>query len=119
MNAHGHQLNRRTFLKATAQGLGCTALGTLLNHQSAASPPTPPGLPPLAAKAKRIIYLFQSGGPSQADLFDPKPQLERFSGQELPASVRGDQRITTMTAQQPTLPVTPTRYRFIPSGKSG
>jgi hypothetical protein len=71
------------------------------------------------AKAKRVIYLFQSGGPSQIDLFDPKVALEKHRGKELPDSVRMGQRITTMTSTQKSLPVHPTSYAFNRYGKSG
>ena len=63
-----------------------------------------PDLPHFAPKAKRVIYLFQSGGPSQLELFDHKPQLEKFRGQDLPDSVRRGQRLTGMTAHQSQLP---------------
>ena len=63
-----------------------------------------PGLPHFAPKAKRVIYLFQSGGPSQLELFDYKPQLEKFRGQDLPDSVRRGQRLTGMTAHQSHFP---------------
>ena len=71
------------------------------------------------ARAKRVIYLFQSGGPSQIDLFDPKENLEKQRGKELPESVRMGQRITTMTSTQKSLPVHPTNYSFKKFGKSG
>jgi hypothetical protein len=66
-----------------------------------------------------VIYLFMSGGPSQMDLFDPKPNLEKERGKELPKSVRGDQRITTMTSKQKSLPVLPSPYKFAKHGQSG
>jgi len=71
------------------------------------------------ARAKRVIYLFQSGGPSQIDLFDPKENLEKQRGKELPESVRMGQRITTMTSTQKSLPVHPTNYSFKKYGQSG
>ena len=111
-------MSRRSFLETSAGGLGSAALAALLCDESA-------GATSLldrthhAPRAKRVIYLFQSGGPSQADLFDPKPELEKERGKELPASVRGTQRITTMTSTQKSLPVAPTRYRFVRRGRSG
>jgi len=110
-------LNRRTFLRTSAHGLGATALATLLMDEAAGG--TPFSRTQHAASAKRIIYLFQSGGPSQMDLFDPKPDLERRRGDELPDSVRGDQRITTMTSKQDSLPVAPTNFKYLPHGESG
>ena len=86
-------MNRRAFLQQSANGFGATVLGTILSTEASAL-----GVGQHAARAKRVIYLFQSGGPSQVDLFDPKPGLVRRRGEELPASVRGDQRITTMTS---------------------
>ncbi len=111
-------LNRRTFLTTSAHGFGAAALGSLLGGETATAAPLL-DKPHHPSKAKRVIYLFQSGGPSQCDLFDQKPELEKQRGKELPASVRGSQRITTMTSKQKTLLVSPTRYRFMRHGKSG
>ncbi len=111
-------MNRRIFLRTSAHGFGATALASLLCRESSAAAALfdqPHYLP----KAKRAIFLFQSGGPSQMDLFDPKPELEKERGKELPASVRGKQRITTMTSGQKTLPVAPTKFKFAPRGESG
>ena len=110
-------LNRRTFLTTSAHGFGAAALGSLLGGETATAAPLL-DKPHHPSKAKRVIYLFQSGGPSQCDLFDQKPELEKQRGKELPASVRGSQRITTMTSKQKTLLVSPTRYRFVRHGKS-
>ena len=110
-------LNRRTFLQTSANGLGAMALGCLLGQGRAEAAPL--GQAHFAPKAKRLIYLFQSGGPAQMDLFDPKPQLEKHRGQELPDSIRGRQRLTGMTSNQKTLPVAPTKYRFTAHGQSG
>ncbi|MGH9631924.1 MAG: DUF1501 domain-containing protein, partial [Bryobacteraceae bacterium] len=77
------------------------------------------GLPHFPPRAKRVIYLFQSGGPSQMELFDYKPRLEEFSGSELPDSVRQGQRLTGMSATQSTFPVVPSRFRFAQHGSSG
>jgi len=109
-------MNRRTFLRTSAHGFGATALGTLLCGETGASLLNQS---PAEPRARRVIYLFQSGGPSQMDLFDPKPDLEKERGKELPASVRGEQRITTMTSKQKTLPVSPSRYKFRRYGDSG
>ena len=123
------RLNRRTFLKQTAAGIGLAALSSLFSKSAFAGDNAPnydatkfggmKGLPHYAAKAKRVIYLFQSGGPSQFELFDPKPQLEKFRGQDLPASVRMGQRITGMTSGQKTLPVAPSLFKFKKYGNCG
>ena len=107
-------LNRRTFLSGSAHGIGLAALGTLFSNDLN-------GFSHLdhIARAKRVIYLFQSGGPSQIDLFDPKENLEKQRGKELPESVRMGQRITTMTSTQKSLPVHPTNYSFKKYGQSG
>ena len=107
-------LHRRQFLKQAGLGLGGLALTSLMNEASAA-----PSAPHFAPKAKRIIYLFMHGGPSQLDLFDHKPGLKKLHGQELPASVRGEQRLTGMTSGQKTLPVTASLFDFARHGQSG
>ena len=89
--------------------LGLPALAYLLNGQSA----------PPRARAKRVIYLFQSGGPSQLDLFDYKPALAKMRAQELPDSVRQGQRLTAMTATQTSFPLAPSIYPFQQHGQSG
>ncbi|MEM1085324.1 MAG: DUF1501 domain-containing protein [Verrucomicrobiota bacterium] len=111
-------LNRRTFLKGSAHGMGMAALGSLLG-QDLASGMQALEKPHHRAKAKRIIYMFQSGAPSQMDLFDPKPGLEKRFGEELPASIRMGQRITGMTSGQKTLPVAPSIFKFAQHGQSG
>lgn len=103
------RINRRLFLQQSAGGLGLAALASLVNPVQ--------GRP--AAKAKRIIYLFQSGAPSQVDLFDPKPGLDKRRGEELPASIRMGQRLTTMTSGQGKFPVAPSVFKFKQYGKSG
>src|SRR4051794_31431549 len=110
-------LTRRHFFGRTAVGLGSSVLATLLGAESTRAADGPrnadgglTSLPYFTPRAKRIIYLFQAGAPSQSDLFDPKPGLEKFRGQDLPASVRMGQRLTGMTSGQKTLPVTPTVF---------
>jgi hypothetical protein len=78
-----------------------------------------PGLPHFAPKAKRVIYLFQSGGPSQIELFDHKPRLLDFQGQDLPESIRNGQRLTGMSASQSTFPVVPSKFGMSQRGQSG
>src|SRR5579871_715834 len=77
------------------------------------------GLPHFPPKAKRVIYLFQSGGPSQLELFDHKPRLVEFQKQDLPPSIRGTQRLTGMSASQSTFPVVPSKFSFAQRGQSG
>ena len=106
-------LNRRLFLKHSS-ALGAAALATLVGR--AAERPTYQ-LP--TTRAKRIIYLFQSGAPSQMDLFDPKPGLANRRGENLPDSIRKGQRLTTMTSGQAKFPVAPSIFKFAKHGQSG
>jgi hypothetical protein len=115
--------SRRRFLLSTTSGIGLAALTSLLRPDTvAADAPRPLGalgafhVPP---RADRVIYLLMSGGPSQMDLFDYKPQLRRYHGQALPNSVRQGQRLTTMTANQRALRCVQSPYRFARHGQSG
>ncbi len=114
---------RRHFLAATGRTLGCAALAALLGEESRAAGPT--GDSPHAAgphfrpKARRVIYLCQAGAPSQVDLFDAKPGLKEKFGDELPSSVRGEQRLTGMTANQGKFPIAPSHFEFRRHGQSG
>ena len=112
-------ITRRTFLQRAASGIGLAALGGLLGTRADAAATPLPGFPNFAPKAKRIIYLFQSGAPSQMDLFDPKPELAKRRGEDLPESIRKGQRLTTMTSGQKTFPVAPSIFQFAQHGKSG
>jgi uncharacterized protein (DUF1501 family) len=115
-------LTRRQFFGRSATGIGGLALASLLNENIASAASGVPGVlaqTHFAPRAKRIIYLFMQGGPSQMDLFDPKPQLARRHGEELPDSIRMGQRITGMTAKQSSLPVAPSPFKFAQHGKSG
>ena len=78
-----------------------------------------PGLPHFPPKAKRVIYLFQGGGPSQLDLWEYKPALEKLRATELPDSVRNGQRLTAMSANQASFPIAPTVFKFQQYGQSG
>jgi hypothetical protein len=117
--------NRRLFLRNSSSLVGSAALASLLSSTSRAESSDPkahaalPGFPNFAAKAKRIIYLFQSGAPSQMDLFDPKPELEKRRGEDLPDSIRRGQRLTTMTSGQAKFPVAPTIFKFAQHGSGG
>ncbi len=105
-------------------GLGTAALASLLPRSLRAAVENQtwtglPGLPHFAPKAKRVIYLFMSGGPAQQDLFDPKPLLRERNGEPIPPEVRGDQRLTTMSAYQAILPLAGSRFEFKQHGQSG
>ncbi len=123
-------MTRRHFFSRNAAGIGAAVLANLLGKDlmadETAKPakddrPFPPlaGFPNFAPKAKRVIYLFQSGGPSQIDLLDYKPALKDKRGEQLPDSIRKGQRLTGMTATQDRLPVAPSIYKFAQHGKSG
>ena len=115
-------LTRRHFFGRSATGLGVAALASLLAEDSSASSgATLPRneLPHFAPRAKRVIYLFQSGGPSQMDLFDYKPAMQAHFDRDLPDSVRMGQRITTMTSKQKRFPIAPSTFGFRQYGQSG
>jgi hypothetical protein len=119
-------MTRRRFFGRAAAGIGGIALTSLLNERlfaAAVDPASAVGgaLPELhfAPKAKRVIYLFMSGGPSHIDLFDYKPQLRAHHGQELPGSVRMGQRVTGMTAGQSSFPCVAPMFEFKQHGQSG
>ncbi len=121
---HGLNLNRRRFLSKLSLGIGSLALGSLLIPELFSKGETddnlyPPGIPHFAPKAKRIIYLFQNGAPSQLETFDYKPKLCEMMGEELPASVRGGQRLTGMTAKQASFPLIGSFTKFNQYGQSG
>ena len=120
---HNQPLNRRDFLSKTSLGLGSVALASLLPSTSLFGSSKPAqdtlGAPHFAPKAKRVIYLFQSGGPSQMELFDYKPTLEKMHGEELPASIRQGQRLTGMTSGQTSFPLAGSHYSFAQHGQSG
>jgi hypothetical protein len=117
-------LNRRTFLKGAA-GFGLAALASILTKEGFADVLGGkrvgglPDLPHFPPKVNRVIYLFQSGAPSQMELFDYKPKLQEFRGQDLPSSIRMGQRLTGMTSGQKTFPVAPSIMKFDKYGKSG
>ena len=118
-------LTRRQLFSKARAGIGIGALASLLASEEAAGAARPdgltgglPDLPHFAPKAKRVIFLQQFGGPSQIDLFDYKPALNRFHGTELPDSVRMGQRITGMTSGQKSLPVVASSFKFAQYGQS-
>ncbi len=120
---------RRHFLSSMSLGIGGAALASLLDPALLAGDPavgTGPAAPGavqgarhLVPRAKRVIYLFQSGGPSQLELFDHKPLLQTMNGQQLPDSVRKGQRLTGMTAFQKSFPLAGAQFQFAQHGASG
>lgn len=117
MNEHGFEqlvagMNRRVFLKNSLYNIGGAALAGIIGK-------TGDSLPHFSPKVKRVIYLFQSGAPSQLELFDYKPKLKEMFGQELPASVRGNQRVTGMTSNQRSFPLAMGDFTFQQYGASG
>lgn len=114
-------LTRRSFLGLSSTCLGAAALNSLLNESAIGQNSGAPlsGMPHFAPKAKRVIYLFQSGGPSQHELWDYKPKLADMVGNDLPPSVRGNQRVTAMTSGQLSFPIVPSLYKFDQHGESG
>jgi len=130
MKAHGDfsypfLVTRRRFLGHAGVSIGAAALAELLQSDLFAEEPVTnatgalPGLPHFAPKAKRVIYLFQSGAPSQLDLFDYKPQLAKTHGTDLPDSIRNGQRLTAMTAGQTSFPIAESIFKFAQYGQSG
>src|SRR5690349_7460420 len=120
---------RRHFLTHVAPGgalgLGALALGDLFGPSALAAPqpkspntqhPTPNAFP---AKVKRVIYLFQSGAPAAQELFDYKPLLNEKQGEQLPDHIRGQQRLTGMSANQASLPLAGSAFKFAQHGKGG
>jgi len=124
-----HLINRRHFFKSTGLAVGRIALAGLMFPEMLRAASTPkigtrahpalPGLPHFAPKAKRLIYLFMNGAPSQIDLLDHKPGLEKIYDSDLPESIRNGQRLTTMTSGQTRFPIAPSKYKFSQHGKSG
>src|SRR5438874_792517 len=111
-------MTRRHFFERTSAGLGIAALASLFQEEMRAEGGLP-GLPHFPPKAKRVIYLFQSGAPSQLELFDYKPKLKDLRATELPESIRQGQRLTGMTAAQSSFPVAPSQFNFAQHGNSG
>src|SRR5207344_247783 len=129
---HLQAMTRRHFFGRSARGLGTLALASLLNQdlfatgkktkaEAGAKPfPAHGTINPLhfAPRAKRVIYLFQSGAPSQLDLYDNKPLLNKMQGEDLPASIRMGQRLTGMTASQKEFPLAGSFFKFNQYGES-
>ena len=119
-----NNLTRRAFFSRSSVGLGTAALASLdANANSPHASPSrvggQPELPHHAPKAKRAIYLFMSGAPSQMDMWDHKPKMGEFFDKDLPESIRQGQRLTTMTSGQSRFPIAPSVYDFAPHGQNG
>jgi len=111
-------MTRRHFFERTSAGLGMAALASLFEQDLRAEGGMA-GLPHFPPKAKRVIYLFQSGAPSQMELFDHKPKLKDLRATELPDSIRQGQRADRMTAAQSSFPVAPSLFNLAQHGASG
>jgi hypothetical protein len=112
-------LTRRHFLSGASLSLGSLALASLLPREARAAEAGVLSATHFPAKAKRVIYLFQSGGPAQQDLFDYKPLLNEKNGQQLPDHVRGGQRLTGMSVNQASIPLAGSVFKFARHGKGG
>ena len=129
-NDHHHEnknYSRRDFLTKTSLGLGALSLGSLISPVNSYGQSNflnlleseKMKLPHFIPKAKRVIYLFQSGAPSQLDLFDYKPKLNQMFGKEVPKSILGEQRLTGMSSGQNSFPMAGTLFNFNQHGESG
>jgi len=123
---HQRRMTRRTLFGRTSMGLGTAALTSLLSNERAHAVPNElqrfgglPGIPHFAPKARRAIYLFMAGGPSQQDLMDYKPKIDELFDKDLPEEIRQGQRLTTMTSGQARFPLAPSKYKFAQHGESG
>ena len=124
---HHAAFTRRFLLSQTAVGLGAAALATLQSKDGSAKDGGQdttraggrPELPHFQPKARRAIYLFMSGAPSQMDMWDHKPKMEEWFDKDLPDSIRQGQRLTTMTSGQTRFPIAPSIYKFAPQGQAG
>ncbi len=121
---HTLDFSRRGLLARAGFGIGTAALAHLLPRQALASATTSPhaglpGLPHFAPKAKRVICMFMSGGPSHLEMFDHKPLLDDMFDKDLPDSIRRGQRITGMVSGQARLPIQPSKFKFNACGKNG
>ena len=132
MCTHHHNKNytRRDFLTKTSLGMGALSMASMLDPMGLFAKEKKlqaprlmggglTGIPHFPPRVKRVIYLFQSGAPSQLDLFDYKPLLNKMNGQDLPESIRGGQRLTGMTAGQASFPLAGTLFNFKQHGDSG
>src|SRR6187455_233220 len=128
--ANYHRVTRRQLFGSAAQGIGGLALASLLGGGTSSGATAPkvtpsgaprglPGLPHFAPKAKRVVCLWQGGGPSHVDLFDPKPNLVARKGEDIPESIRGTTRLSTMTSGAKRWPIQPAIKPFKKHGQCG
>ena len=115
MNVPIEHITRRRFFRMGTAGIGAAALGSLLSREARGQEIAPH----FAPKAKRMIYLFMNGGASQMDLYDYKPKMQEMFDKDLPPSIIGGQRLTTMTSGQSRFPVAPSKFAFKQHGQSG
>ncbi|MBP89416.1 MAG: sulfatase [Planctomycetaceae bacterium] len=117
---HQHLVNRRLLLRGAASSIGVAALSSLMPQGAAAETNGPNiGKTHFVPRAKRVVYLFQSGGPSHLELLDPKPKLKDLHGSELPDSIRRGQRLTGMTSGQKSFTVVASKFGFKRCGAAG
>src|SRR5207302_6870227 len=119
LNESPRGFSRRSFLTRSTQALGTAALASLFTRDGFAAGESRALEPHFIPRAKRVIYLFQSGGPSHLELLDYKPRLKQLHGSELPDSIRQGQRLTGMTSGQKSFPVIAPKFKFAQHGKSG
>ncbi len=113
------RVNRRALFGSMAGGVGTAALASLLGREATAGPPGTPGFPGAAPRARRVVMLWQGGGPSHVDLFDDKPVMRQMAGQDIPDSVRGTTRLSTMSSSYQRWPCLPSIRRFRSWGECG
>ena len=119
LDDHRMLQTRRHFFGKMAKGMGAMALGSLFQNDALGMPQMSQGLTNFAPKAKRVIYMFQSGAPSPQDLFDPKPYLRKHNGEELADHIEMTRRVTGMTANQSSFPIAGSHYDFQRYGQCG
>jgi len=113
------RVTRRSLFGSTAGGVGTAALASLLGRDCEAAPPGTAGFPSIAPRAKRVVMLWQGGGPSHVDLFDEKPMMRQMAGQDIPDSIRGTTRLSTMSSGYQRWPCLPAIERFQSYGHCG
>ncbi|MFM7865375.1 MAG: DUF1501 domain-containing protein, partial [Planctomycetaceae bacterium] len=113
------RVTRRSLFGSTAGGVGTAALASLLGRDCEAAPPGTAGFPSIAPRAKRVVMLWQGGGPSHVDLFDEKPMMRQMAGQDIPDSIRGTTRLSTMSSGYQRWPCLPAIERFQSYGQCG